>query len=183
VVAEETGVNYFYVSESFRGFVRDGILEIQLKTTNQTGRVATTYKIMALPAAMPEKTEVIDGGMTDLTPIEVVLGVDGNGMTTAKKLYRFLELYSSNYAGWVQMNIVDNIFAEEGKDYISFFIHEERFNPNPTQGYKLTATFAKKLCMTSNSPRGDKLETTSSKSKKLPRKCRIAVARSTLRQT
>lgn len=30
--------------------------------------------------------------MSHLTPIEIALGVDGNGMTTAKRLYEFLEL-------------------------------------------------------------------------------------------
>lgn len=33
-----------------------------------------------------------------LTPIEIALGIDENGMTTAKKLYEFLELNTAVYA-------------------------------------------------------------------------------------
>ena len=43
--------------------------------------------------------------MSHLTPIEIALGVDGNGMTTAKRLYEFLELNPSIYsapAGWIR---------------------------------------------------------------------------------
>ena len=36
------------------------------------------------------------------TPIEIALGVDENGMTTAKKLYEFLELNPSNYSKWIK---------------------------------------------------------------------------------
>ena len=32
------------------------------------------------------------------TPIEIALGIDENGMTTARKLYAFLELDSRNYS-------------------------------------------------------------------------------------
>lgn len=32
------------------------------------------------------------------TPIEIALGIDEEGMTTARKLYAFLELDSSNYS-------------------------------------------------------------------------------------
>ena len=32
------------------------------------------------------------------TPIEIALGIDEKGMTTAKKLYEFLELNAGNYA-------------------------------------------------------------------------------------
>ena len=44
-----------------------------------------------------------------LTPIEVELGVDENGMTTAKKLYSFLELSPSNYSKWCKTNITENL--------------------------------------------------------------------------
>ena len=39
------------------------------------------------------------------TPIEIALGVDGQGMTTATKLYEFLELNPSNYAKWFKKNV------------------------------------------------------------------------------
>lgn len=90
------------------------------------------------------------------TPIEIALGIDENGMTTAKKLYEFLELNQGNYARWCKSNITENEFAEENVDYWAFFIDEERdFNPNPTQDFKLTAHFAKKLSTKGN---GEKAE-------------------------
>lgn len=90
------------------------------------------------------------------TPIEIALGVDENGMTTAKRLYTFLELDKSHYSRWAKSNIVDNEFADENVDYWAFAIDGERdFNPNPTQDYKLTAHFAKKLSVKGN---GEKAE-------------------------
>ena len=64
--------------------------------------------------------------MSHLTQIEIALGVDGNGMTTAKRLYEFLELNPSIYSRWVKSNISDNQFAEEGVDYWALVIHDER---------------------------------------------------------
>jgi len=93
---------------------------------------------------------------TTQTPIEIALGVDENGMTTAKKLYTFLELAPQNYARWCKSNITDNEFAEENVDYWAFFLDEERnFNPNPTQDFKLTAHFAKKLSCKGNGERAE----------------------------
>lgn len=90
------------------------------------------------------------------TPIEIALDIDSNGMTNAKKLYEFLELDSRNYSRWCKTNIVENEFAEENVDYWSFVIDEERvFNPNPTTDYRLTAHFAKKLCMKGNGERAE----------------------------
>lgn len=90
------------------------------------------------------------------TPIEIALGIDDNGMTTAKKLYEFLELNPKNYARWCKVNILENTFAEENVDFWAFFLKEEReFNPNPTQDYKLTARFAKKLSMMQKNERGE----------------------------
>lgn len=91
-----------------------------------------------------------------LTPIEIVLGIDENGMTTAKKLYEFLELDKSQYARWCRCNITGNEFAEENTDYWVFDSDVE--NPQggrPTQDYKLTARFAKKLSMTQKNERGE----------------------------
>lgn len=91
-----------------------------------------------------------------LTPIEIALRVDENGMTTAKRLYEFLELNPSNYSRWAKSNISENQFAEEGVDYWVLVIDDERnSNPNPTQDFKLTARFAKKLSMKGN---GEKAE-------------------------
>jgi len=93
---------------------------------------------------------------TNQTPIEIALGIDGNGMTTARKLYDFLELNNSNYAKWYQRNILENQFATENEDYIVFVPNDE--NPQggrPTQDFKLTASFAKKLSMTAKNEKGE----------------------------
>jgi len=90
------------------------------------------------------------------TPIEIALGVDAEGMTTARKLYEFLELNPTHYARWCKKNILENEFAEENIDYWTFAIDGERdFNPNPTTDYKLTAKFAKKLSMTARNEKGE----------------------------
>ncbi|WP_312503917.1 antA/AntB antirepressor family protein [Lacrimispora sp.] len=103
--------------------------------------------------------DLMDLSMADtsnLTPIESVLGIDEDGMTTAKKLYEFLELNPSNYSKWCRRNILENEFAEENIDYWAFVPKDEReFNPNPTQDFKLTAHFAKKLSMTQKNERGE----------------------------
>ncbi|HIW82648.1 MAG TPA: antA/AntB antirepressor family protein [Candidatus Acetatifactor stercoripullorum] len=90
------------------------------------------------------------------TPIEIALGVDENGMTTAKKLYDFLELDSRNYSRWCRTNITENEFATENEDYEVFFTNDE--NPlggRPTQDFKLTSKFARKLSMTQKNHRGE----------------------------
>lgn len=89
------------------------------------------------------------------TPIEEALHVDDNGHTTAKSLYAFLELRPKDYARWCKMNIVDNEFATENEDYWAIRIDAENPQPSafggrPSQDYKLTAHFAKKLCMKSS---------------------------------
>ena len=94
--------------------------------------------------------------ITMQTPIEIALGIDENGMTTAKKLYDFLELDSRNYSRWCRTNITENEFATENEDYEVFFINDE--NPlggRPTQDYKLTAHFAKKLSQKGNGAKAE----------------------------
>ena len=91
---------------------------------------------------------------TNQTPIEIALGIDENGMTTAKKLYSFLELDLKNYARWCKSNIKDNEFAEEDVDYFPFVINEE-CGGQATTDYKLTAKFAKKLSMTAKNEKGE----------------------------
>jgi len=86
------------------------------------------------------------------TPIEIVLGVDENGMTTARKLYRFLGLANGQFSRWAKTNITENEFAEESVDFQRFDINVEG---NITQDYKLTAHFAKKLSMKGNGARAE----------------------------
>lgn len=90
------------------------------------------------------------------TPIEIALGIDEEGMTTARKLYAFLGMDNKNYSRWAKSNIVDNEFAEENTDYWVFVINED--NPlggRPATDYRLTASFAKKLSMQSKTAKGE----------------------------
>lgn len=89
-----------------------------------------------------------------LTPIEIALGIDENGMTTAKRLYEFLEMDKSNYSRWVKRNIIENEFAEYGADYYSSDMTSEG-KGNFAEDFKLTARFAKKLSMTQKNERGE----------------------------
>jgi len=102
-----------------------------------------------------DKNELME--QVNKTPIEIALDIDEDGMTTARKLYTFLELAQGQFSRWVKSNIVDNEFATENEDYWRFDIDVE----TPTGGivkrddYKLTAHFAKKLSMKGN---GEKAE-------------------------
>lgn len=90
------------------------------------------------------------------TPIEIALGIDEEGMTTARKLYAFLELRTGDYARWYKKNITENEFAEENADYFPLRINAE--NPNggrPTQDSRLSSAFAKKLSMQSKTVKGE----------------------------
>lgn len=90
------------------------------------------------------------------TPIEIALGIDENGMTTARKLYDFLELNPSNYSKWYKTNIIENEFATENEDYfINSSSSTSLTGRGNTQDFKLTAHFAKKLSMKGN---GEKAE-------------------------
>ncbi|KHD35190.1 hypothetical protein NL50_14900 [Clostridium acetobutylicum] len=91
---------------------------------------------------------------TELTPIEIALGVDEEGRTTAKKLYEFLELDKSNYSKWAKRNIAENEFAEKNIDFIPFVLNDECGGAK-TYDYKLSASFAKKLAMGTHNKRGE----------------------------
>lgn len=90
------------------------------------------------------------------TPIEIALGVDEDGMTTASKLYAFLELSQSNYSKWCKTNITENEFAEENVDFIRFVIkYESGVGIKEREDYRLTAHFAKKLSVKGNSAKAE----------------------------
>lgn len=62
----------------------------------------------------------------------------------------------SNYSKWYKRNILENPFAEENVDYEVFVLNDE--NPKggrPTQDFKLTANFAKKLSMQGKTERAE----------------------------
>lgn len=90
------------------------------------------------------------------TPIEIALDIDSEGMTTAKKLYAFLEMDSSHYSRWCKANIINNEFATENEDYFySPSMANEQGRGNFADDYRLTAHFAKKLSLKGN---GEKAE-------------------------
>lgn len=93
--------------------------------------------------------DVIENKMQ--TPIEIALGIDENGMTTARALYSFLEMPSQNFARWAKTNIESNEFYEENKDWWGFFTMK---NGNECKDYRLTTDFAKHLSMESHSSKG-----------------------------
>lgn len=101
-------------------------------------------------------TTTITSSTSDKTPIEIALQIDKDGMTTLSKLYDFLEINPSNYSRWCRKNIINNPFANEGYDYVSFRHHEENLSlgGRPKTDYKLTSDFAKQLCMTVRNERG-----------------------------
>ena len=89
------------------------------------------------------------------TPIEVVLEIDKDGFTTAKKLYEWLELDETHYSRWLKMNILENPYADEGKDYSPNVASKSRGRGQFATDYKLSASFAKKLAMSAKSERGE----------------------------
>ncbi len=90
------------------------------------------------------------------TPIEIALGIDENGNTTAKKLYEFLQMDKSQYARWYKSNILENPFAIENEDFKVLDINVENSKGGrPTQDFKLSANFAKKLSMQGKTERAE----------------------------
>ena len=81
-----------------------------------------------------------------------LIKVNSEGQSTARELYEFLELNATQFARWAKSNIVDNVYAEENVDFIRFDIVVEG---NKTSDYQLTPEFAKKLCMTSKTEKGE----------------------------
>lgn len=86
------------------------------------------------------------------TPIEIALGIDEDGMTTAKKLYEWLELDPTHYSRWCKRNITENPYADEN-EYSPLMASKGR--GNFANDYKISATLAKKISMTANSERGN----------------------------
>lgn len=96
-------------------------------------------------------TTTITPSVSDKTPIEIALQIDKDGMTTASKLYSFLELDITHFSRWCRKNIVNNKFATENEDYVILAINGDNSSKGrPKTDYKLTSEFAKKLSMTGN---------------------------------
>lgn len=88
---------------------------------------------------------------TSQTPIEIALGIDENGMTTARALYDFLELGQGQFSRWAKTHIENNEFYEEGHDWWGFDIMS---SGNKCRDYRITTEFAKHLSMESHSAKG-----------------------------
>lgn len=66
-----------------------------------------------------------NGNKMDMrTPIEIALDIDENGMTTARKLYAFLELANGQFSRWVKTNITENEFAEDNGIQLQTFYQD-----------------------------------------------------------
>ena len=91
---------------------------------------------------------------TNHTPIEVALGIDEDGMTTARNLYEWLELNPAHYARWVKENISENPYADE-KEFSPIMVKTSKQGGRPTEDYKISASLAKRISMASKSDRGE----------------------------
>ena len=88
------------------------------------------------------------------TPIETLLHVDDDKTVSAKKVYEFLELRQKDYSRWCKTNILGNQYAEENVDFVPFRVNAE-CGGQATTDYKLSVSFAKKLCMLQHNERGE----------------------------
>lgn len=91
---------------------------------------------------------------TKNTPIEIALGIDENGMTTARKLYFWLYENGTHYASWLKENIIENPFAEEN-EFSPILRKPQKQGGRPTEDYKITASLAKRISMATKSERGE----------------------------
>ena len=89
--------------------------------------------------------------------IQIQKQEDGKQAVSARELYKFLELDPSQFARWASSNIEHNQFAEEGIDYQCLDIDVEMPNGGTVKrkDAALSIPFAKKLCMLSNSAKGE----------------------------
>ena len=88
------------------------------------------------------------------TPIEIALGIDENGMTTARALYAWLELDPTHYSRWAKENITENPYADEN-EFSPFMAKTSKQGGRTTEDYKITASLAKRISMASKSDRGE----------------------------
>lgn len=85
------------------------------------------------------------------TPIEIALQVDGQGMTTARALYEFLELHPSQFSRWAKKQIEKSIFFFEHKDWEGF---DTMSSGNLCKDYRITVDMAKHLAMSYQNAKG-----------------------------
>jgi anti-repressor protein len=100
------------------------------------------------------------GFMNEL--IKITETPNGKKTVSARELYEFLELEIGQWSRWTRKNIIQNVFAKEGVDWQRFDL---LVKGNPTTEFALSLGFAEKLCMLSNTPKGDMARTFFSKCK------------------
>lgn len=100
--------------------------------------------------------------MENQTPIEIMLQVGEDGRVSARNTYCFLELDPGSFTRWAKANITDNQLASLDEDYTDVCINAEYGNPltggksvRTLTDYRLTVSFAKKLCMKAGGERGE----------------------------
>ena len=81
-----------------------------------------------------------------------LIEINEGNKVSARELYKFLGLNQSQFSRWAKSNIENNAFAEKSVDFQGFDIGVEG---NKVTDYALTIEFAKKLCMTSKTERGE----------------------------
>jgi phage anti-repressor protein len=85
--------------------------------------------------------------------LEIKKGKLGD-MVTSIALHDYLELRKDHYSRWLKKHIINNLYADEGKDY-NIVTQTELKHGNFRKDYELHVDFALKLCMVSNSPVGE----------------------------
>lgn len=71
-----------------------------------------------------------------------------------KKLYEWLGLDKTHYARWVKENITENPFAEEN-EFSPVKAKTYKQGGRPTENYKITASLAKRISMSTKSEKGE----------------------------
>lgn len=90
--------------------------------------------------------------VTNKTPIELALKIDDEGMTTARKLFEWLA-DEKNYSRWLEKNITGNVFAEN--EFFTISSKTSSKGGRPMENYRITASLAKRISMTSKTERGE----------------------------
>lgn len=78
-----------------------------------------------------------------------VTETENGSVVNAKDLFLFLEYDISQWSRWCKTNIINNVFALDGKDYV------ELDTVSRTKDYALSIDFSKKLSMMSKNKKGE----------------------------
>lgn len=101
------------------------------------------YRLI-MKSKLPSADKFESWVMDEVLPSIRKTGSYNKPITTARKLYAFLELAQGQFSRWVKANIVDNEFVTENEDYFySPSMANESSRGNFADDYKLTAHFAK----------------------------------------